>query len=354
MASTTDSPDFNTDNISTLILVGDHRLSISLHGPPRSTKTDPLLILIPGTAGTTAKWPALIRALSPLIRILSLDRPGLGDSDPLPTPSPPTLTTVSNDIHALLKATNLQPPYILLGHSWGGMLSTFFATTCPSSVMGLILLDAGAPSHPPLPTYNSFTTDPGTPFTHPCVQRTFQRYPLDINTPDPETSALTPDEIEFLKSSTSTPQYKEAAGLEYQGLLESYLPFLEKGWLSPTPNERYTESGLKGVKIVTVHGHAYKMFQRLFSSVYVDSDNNDKPAPPDDPSFETDKADLANLLVTWKDRVRQNQEQFANLTEPHNWLTLDAGEETEHDVMVSKEGVGKVREGVRWVLDGDV
>jgi pimeloyl-ACP methyl ester carboxylesterase len=352
MASTVDSLDFNADNVSTFVSVGEHKLSISLHGPPRTTKTDPLLILIPGTAGTTAKWPALVRALSPFIRILSFDRPGLGDSDLLPTNTPPTLTSVSNDLRALLSATNLQAPYILLGHSWGGMLSTFFAAALPSpSVLGLILLDSGAPSHPPLPTYDSFATDPGTPFANPSVLRTFQRQkpPSILNMPlKPETCALTPDEIDFLQTSTSTPKHKKAAALEFQGLLDSYLPFLEKGWLSPIPNGRYTTPKLSGVKVATLHAHAYLMFERLYFSVYGD----DKVRAPDDESFETDKAVLADLLTTWKDRVRENQEQFANLTEENHWLALDPGEDTEHDVMVTKEGVDKVREVVKWMLNG--
>ncbi len=56
------------------------------------------------------------------------------------------------DLHTLLSAAHVSPPYVLVGHSLGGVLSLLYARTYPEQVAGLVLVD---PPTPNLPTYLS-------------------------------------------------------------------------------------------------------------------------------------------------------------------------------------------------------
>ena len=46
------------------------------------------------------------------------------------------------DLHALLSAANIQGPYVIVGHSYGGLIARLYASTYPSAVAGLVLEDA--------------------------------------------------------------------------------------------------------------------------------------------------------------------------------------------------------------------
>lgn len=72
----------------------------------------------------------------------SYDRAGVGFSDEVSHPA--TAQNMVDDLHRLLYAAELRPPYVLVGASSGGLNTRLFAYTYPEEVVGLVLVD---PSH---------------------------------------------------------------------------------------------------------------------------------------------------------------------------------------------------------------
>jgi len=87
--------------------------------------------------------PSLLEAKH---QVCVYDRANVGRSDAVEGPL--TGEDSVEDLHALLRAASIPPPYLLLGASWGGTTSLIYAATHPSDVAGMVLLD------PPLPTGN--------------------------------------------------------------------------------------------------------------------------------------------------------------------------------------------------------
>jgi pimeloyl-ACP methyl ester carboxylesterase len=84
------------------------------------------------------------RLLAADTRVCAYDRAGWGGSDPAPN-EPRTADDVIEDLEALLQAADVGPPYVLVGSSFGGMVSTYYAATHPDDVAGVVLLDVPAP-----------------------------------------------------------------------------------------------------------------------------------------------------------------------------------------------------------------
>src|SRR4029434_9233012 len=78
-------------------------------------------------------------------RVCACDRPGtpVGEkpsrSDPVPQPT--TAKDAVADLHALLSADGAAGPYVLVGHSYGGLIVRLYASTYPKEVAGLVLVD---------------------------------------------------------------------------------------------------------------------------------------------------------------------------------------------------------------------
>ncbi|KAH7369621.1 Alpha/Beta hydrolase protein [Rhexocercosporidium sp. MPI-PUGE-AT-0058] len=161
MAQQTPKIDWSTGSSSDLVSIGTHSLHLSISGPSLSSNT-PLIVLMTGHASSTLEWAALIPLITPFARILTFDRSGLGKSE---TKSPPpTITTavsVAQELSALLKVANIPPPYIMLAHSWGGVLAREFLHLNPTAVVGMIFVDANSehtfadPSNFPYPYMNA-------------------------------------------------------------------------------------------------------------------------------------------------------------------------------------------------------
>lgn len=87
-------------------------------------------------------WVGIQRRLAQHTTMVLYDRAGLGWSDPGPWP---TGTRIVDDLHALLDAARIPPPYVLVGHSVGGLHVRLYAARHPEQVAGLVLVDS---SHP--------------------------------------------------------------------------------------------------------------------------------------------------------------------------------------------------------------
>ena len=121
-----------------LIDVGGHAMHIIVTG----TGT-PAVVIIPGLGESSAGWQPIQHGLASGTTVCTYDRPGLGWSDP--APSRPTAAGMAHDLRMLLTGAGIPPPFVLVGHSLGGLVARMFISLYPGEVAALALIDS---SHP--------------------------------------------------------------------------------------------------------------------------------------------------------------------------------------------------------------
>ncbi len=103
----------------------------------------PTVVLDSGLGDTYMSWRKVQPEIAKFARVCSYDRAGLGYSDS--SSQPRTSKVFAQELHALLQAAQISPPYVLVGHSMGGYDVRIFASLYPKEVAGMVLVDA---SHP--------------------------------------------------------------------------------------------------------------------------------------------------------------------------------------------------------------
>lgn len=93
-----------------------------------------------GARATIDAWGRVPQALARDATVFAYNRPGYGNSATAATPRDGR--TVVEELRRLLRAKGLQPPYVLVGHSLGGLYMQLFARAYPDEVGGLVLVDA--------------------------------------------------------------------------------------------------------------------------------------------------------------------------------------------------------------------
>ncbi|HEV7640429.1 MAG TPA: alpha/beta hydrolase [Gaiellaceae bacterium] len=101
----------------------------------------PTVVLDAGSPDTSTTWRWVQPQIARVTRVCAYDRAGLGQSSPAPA-GRRTAKTQVEDLRALLTAARIPPPYILVGHSWGGLLARIFAHAYPHATGGVVLVDA--------------------------------------------------------------------------------------------------------------------------------------------------------------------------------------------------------------------
>lgn len=115
---------------------GDRRLHLYEVG-----EGTPAVVIVPALNGNILEWLHIVRELRPDTRVCVYDRAGIGWSDP-PPPGRLTIPAMAADLYALLEASGVAPPYIVAGHSLGGVVARRFAADYPKQVCGLVLIDS--------------------------------------------------------------------------------------------------------------------------------------------------------------------------------------------------------------------
>jgi pimeloyl-ACP methyl ester carboxylesterase len=123
-----------------LVDVGGHRLHLNVTGEQSAA---PTVVLEAGMASMSSNWAWVRDELAPDCRVVTYDRAGLGWSDN--GHGPMDAATSATSLHTALGAAAIGPPYVLAGHSYGGLVVRMFADRYPDEVAGIVLVDA---SHP--------------------------------------------------------------------------------------------------------------------------------------------------------------------------------------------------------------
>lgn len=121
-----------------LIAIGGHKLHIRCTG-----LAEPTVIFESGLGGFSQEWAQVQSNLGKHVRTCAYDRAGYGWSES--GPQPRTITQNVEELHALLVAAGENPPFVLVGHSYGGMIVREFAQQFPEQTYGVVLVDAAAP-----------------------------------------------------------------------------------------------------------------------------------------------------------------------------------------------------------------
>jgi pimeloyl-ACP methyl ester carboxylesterase/predicted ester cyclase len=126
-----------------LVDVGPYRLHLECTG-----SRGPSVILEPGGGGSAATMGWIAPAVARDSRVCVYDRAGRGWSDP--AASPPDGAQIATDLHALLERAHVPGPYVLAGHSFGGLYVRTYAAKYPEEVAGLVLVDSTAAHSTPV------------------------------------------------------------------------------------------------------------------------------------------------------------------------------------------------------------
>jgi len=118
-----------------MIDIGGRRLALTCSG-----SGSPSVVLETGLGAESADWAAVQRGVEGFARVCRYDRAGRGASDP--APSPRTAADLADDLRYLLWAGGVPAPYVLVGHSLGGLLARVFAQRYAGEVAGIVLVDS--------------------------------------------------------------------------------------------------------------------------------------------------------------------------------------------------------------------
>jgi pimeloyl-ACP methyl ester carboxylesterase len=121
-----------------LVDVGDSRLHLASAG-----EGAPTVILEAALGASSISWSLVQPEVARLTRVCSYDRAGFGWSDGGPLPR--TARRIAAELHVLLERAKVPPPYLLVGHSFGGIVTRVFACDYRNEVAGLVFVD---PAHP--------------------------------------------------------------------------------------------------------------------------------------------------------------------------------------------------------------
>src|SRR5215218_7374050 len=118
-----------------MVAVGGYSLHINCTG-----QGSPTVILDAGSGLFSAQWVRVQRQVSDTTRVCAYDRAGIGWSEM--GPDPRDARQITGELHTLLCKAGIEGPYVLVGHSYGGMYMQTYAARYPDEVAGVALVDS--------------------------------------------------------------------------------------------------------------------------------------------------------------------------------------------------------------------
>lgn len=155
---------------------------------------EPTIVLMAGLSSWSVVWYKTQPGIAQRTRACAFDRAGYGFSDPAPEPE--NLSDVVDDLHAALEIADVPGPYVLVGHSLGGLEARVFAERWPQAVAGMVLLDTSSAGERLIevnqPGYDEVVdSEGGTSRLLKCVVLAADG-PLDSSDPDYAACAIGP------------------------------------------------------------------------------------------------------------------------------------------------------------------
>jgi hypothetical protein len=123
--------------------VADHKIAYKVQGTGR-----PTIVLITGLGHSMKVFDRVAATLSRQATVITYDRPGYGKSGRIDRPA--EVRAAADDLAGVLHQSGLPGPYIIVGHSFGGLVGEQFAALYPDKVSGLVLEEARPATFGPL------------------------------------------------------------------------------------------------------------------------------------------------------------------------------------------------------------
>ena len=117
-----------------LVDIGGRRINLHCTGSGA-----PTVVLMAGLSSWSPVWYKTQPVIAQKTRVCAFDRASFDFIDPAPRPQ--ILSDTVNDLHAALKTAPIPGPYVLVGHSLGGVEARLYAQRWPKDVAGMILVD---------------------------------------------------------------------------------------------------------------------------------------------------------------------------------------------------------------------
>ncbi len=128
----------SSTNTASIIKIDSSAIAIAIAG-----KNTPTIVFESGLGVDKNTWDDVFKTLAKKNKVFAYDRAGLGES--LTSNTPRDSCTIARELHETLTASNIKPPYVLVGHSIGGFYQYVFGKLYPEDVAGLVLVDSHLP-----------------------------------------------------------------------------------------------------------------------------------------------------------------------------------------------------------------
>ncbi|MBN1186230.1 MAG: alpha/beta hydrolase [Bacteroidales bacterium] len=129
----------NTFSQKRFITIDSTKIWINTIGIENRIEGQPVIVFESGHGTPMGHWDKILDGVSELAPLITYDRPGIGESEP--DNEIPTIKNVSSKLIKILKCLDIEPPYVLVGHSLGGAYVRGFAVYYPELLAGLVIID---------------------------------------------------------------------------------------------------------------------------------------------------------------------------------------------------------------------
>ncbi len=117
-----------------MVDIGGRQLHVDVRGSGR-----PAVVLEAGIAASSISWSLVQDRIAEFATVASYDRAGFGWSGS--APCRPTALSAAEELARLLECAEIESPFVLVGHSFGGLIARVFQQRFPERVAGLVLID---------------------------------------------------------------------------------------------------------------------------------------------------------------------------------------------------------------------
>jgi len=310
--------DWNKGEHAELVSIGTHKLFVSVSGPDRQPG-QPVVILMHGLMSTMSEWPVARRMIASFARILEYERAGYGLSEE--SPNTPDAVNIARELNALLKATGIDPPYVTLGHSWGGALTMEFMDTRPDDIAGMVFIDAGTPHH--------FEVLPML-WRGPDMIAVTANVDCMVITGLKKNAALSSEEWQAYLDEEASDKHGRQAAKESEAFEGTYPALARKGLLERKPP-------LLGSRpICVVRGNTETDYEKLYQAGLAAGNGT-----------EEQRAKCRETIETWAEKDTALQKQFLQMSTNGHYIQapLTSG----HNVQITDPHC--IADAVRWTLD---
>lgn len=308
--------DWNNGERSELVdIIGTHKLHITAFGSPRKPG-DPAVLIIPGLGSSITSWAAVRRQVAQFIRVYCYDRSGFGESDP--SSEAPTSTTIAYELDLLLRKADIAPPFILVAHSWGGVLSRELLDLRPDDIAGMVFVEANQEHTLTVLDWRSLANSP-------VLTGIDSVKVLNIE----NLHQLTKEEWEIYQASEATAKHQKQAALEYEQYPKSFPVLGAKSQLERNPPI------LGSNPICAIKGDNGRDFLKLFHAGIETGNGN-----------ENERAAFEDVLSTWDEKDKALQMGNLKLSSRQHYFEVPL---SGHHLQLTAPD--KIVTGVKWVVE---